>query len=227
MLTGACPFEAPTPAAAIASVLQNSVDPDPRITPHLWLELQRALSKRPKQRHASASEMRRTMLGVLGETEDSLAPMLKGVKARDFVAVRTGPVFTPSSRDAETQSVGGQSVATVAPQRRMAAWWAWAAVGALVGSGAMVVAMTQGRASGAPPALRSAVTATATAVPDVPPVEPTASPVLVSVESIPVATPPPSATASSARPALAPPHTPHHAAPKPHLPKPVATSPGF
>jgi serine/threonine protein kinase len=234
MLTGACPFEAPTPAAAIASVLQNSVDPDPRISPHLWLELQRALSKRPKQRHTSASEMRRTMLAVLGETEDSLAPMLTGVKARDFIAVRTGPVLAPAGRDAETQSVGGQSVATIAPQRRMAAWWAWAAVGALIGSGAMVVAMTQGRTQGRPSSaqapLRSAVTATATAVPEVPPTEPTSAPVLVSVESIPVATSQPSAAASGAHPVTTPTptHAPHHAAPKPHLPpKPVATSPGF
>jgi serine/threonine-protein kinase len=232
MITGTCPFEAPTPSAAIASVLQNSVDPDPRIDPLLWLEIQRALSKRPKQRHASAAEMRKAMLGVLHETEDSLAPVLKGVKARDFVAVRTGPVFTPSSRDAETQSVEGQSVA-LTPQRRIAAWWAWAAVGAIVGSAAMVVAMTQGRPSGAPTPARSIVTATATAVPNLPLPEPSAPPVAVSVESIPATTAPPSSSPNSApsstsRPAPTPPPRPaRHILPKPHTPKPVATSPGF
>ena len=105
VLTGACPFDAPSPSAAIAAVLQSSVDPDPRISPRLWLELQRALAKRPQQRHASAAEMRSTMLGVLAETEDSLAPVLQGVKARDYGAAdRTGPcrrALVASGRDAE------------------------------------------------------------------------------------------------------------------------------
>src|SRR6202020_567031 len=49
MMTGVRPSDAPSPSAAIAAVLQTAVDPDPRISPRLWLEVQRALSKRPKE----------------------------------------------------------------------------------------------------------------------------------------------------------------------------------
>ena len=94
ILTGTCPFAAPTPSAAIAAVLQSAVDPDPRISPRMWLEVQRALSKRPKQRHTSAAEMRSAILAVFGETEDSLAPVLSGVNPRDYGADRTGPTRT-------------------------------------------------------------------------------------------------------------------------------------
>ncbi|MGO9715160.1 MAG: serine/threonine-protein kinase [Polyangiaceae bacterium] len=226
-LTGACPFDAPTPSAAIAAVLQTSVDPDPRISPLLWLELQRALSKRPKQRHASAAEMRSAMLAALGETEDSLAPVLQGVKARDYGVDRTGPVAALSVREAETQSVEGQSVATIVPPRKRAAWWPWAAAGTVVGSAAMVLVMTRP----SPPAPTTTRPTSATSVPAALGAPSLQTPAPSEVASI--APPPPAATAPASTPVTAP-HTtpalqrpPHHAVPKIHPTKPVATSPGF
>ncbi len=231
LLTGTCPFAAPSPSAAIAAVLQVSVDPDPRISPRLWLELQRALAKRPKQRHSSAGEMRSAMLDVLGETEDSLAPVLQGVKAREYGAERTGQLPVVSLREAETRSVEGQSVATLLPARRIASWWPWAAVGALVGSAVMVAAMNRGGPVGS--SARDSIASPAAAQPPsvAAPVPPAVAP-SQGDEPAPVAiSAPTSAPATGApRAATAAPHatTQHRAPPaKPHAPRPVATSPGF
>jgi serine/threonine protein kinase len=245
ILTGSCPFDAPTPSAAIAAVLQTSVDPDPRISPLLWLEIQRALSKRPKQRHGTAAEMRAAMLSVLGETEDSLAPVLQGVKANDYGAERTGPLSPLAVREAETQSVEGQSVGTVIPPRRVM-WWGWAAAGALVGSTALVVAMTRPAAPTAPAATNAPATMSSTPAPQVSPEATTAGVVANAGPSSPSPDRPAvraddpwkSATgsspadptmpsASSGRAANAPGRAPHHAPPKTHPAKPIATSPGF
>jgi serine/threonine-protein kinase len=231
MLTGTCPFDAPAPSAAIAAVLQSSVDPDPRIRPVLWLELQRALSKRPKQRHASAAEMRAAMLAALGETEDSLASALQGVNARDYGADRSGPVSPLSVREAETQSVEGQSVATVIPPRRRMTWWPWAAAGAIVGSAAMVVAMRRGPDVPPPRPVPTSAAATRAVAP---PVQSTPASAIVSATAIePAAAPSAVPSPPTAPPAIAP-HAAgapgrgqHRLLPKPHTPKPVATSPGF
>jgi serine/threonine protein kinase len=240
-LTGTCPFDAPSPAAAIASVLTSSVDPDPRISPRLWLELQRALAKRPTQRHASAAEMRSAMLDVLGETEDSLAPALIGINPRDYGAERSGQIAAMSSpRAAETQSMEGHSVATTsaAQSRKMSSWWPWAAVGALVGSAVMVTAVLRSGNAGAEVTTpsKTPVTTPAPSLPnDLPPPEtPLASAsVLASIPSAPstgTANPPQPTAAmtndlahtvpSASRPT-------HHATTKQHTPRPVATSPGF
>ena len=115
MLTAICPFQATTPSAAIAAVLQSSVDPDPRIVPRLWLEVQRALSKRPKQRHDSAAAMRTAMFEALGESEDSLAPALQRIVPEDNLP-HSGISFRGMpDPEAQTQSVEGQSVATQIP----------------------------------------------------------------------------------------------------------------
>ncbi|MGH7434545.1 MAG: serine/threonine-protein kinase, partial [Polyangiaceae bacterium] len=73
LVTGVSPFAAPTPSAALAAVLESTVDPDPRIDPLVWIEIQRALSKRPYQRHATASEMADALRKAIGETDASLA----------------------------------------------------------------------------------------------------------------------------------------------------------
>jgi serine/threonine protein kinase len=230
ILTGTCPFDAPTPSAAIAAVLQSSVDPDPRISPVLWLEIQRALSKRPKQRHGSAAEMRAAMLGALGETEDSLASALTGVNARDYGAERTGPVSSLSVREAETQSVEGQSVGTVIPPRKKVAWLPWGVFGAALGAAAMVVAMTRVGASAPGATSRpSSVVQVAAAAAAAPPPSSTPASAVVTVDQGTAASPASTASVSSASAShsAAPAHA-HHLLPKPHpAPRPVATSPGF
>jgi serine/threonine-protein kinase len=222
MLTGICPFAAPTPSAAIAAVLQNAVDPDPRIDPRLWLEIQRALSKRPKERHASAAEMRVAMLAAIGETEDSLASVLRSAPPRDHLANLTGPYSARAAlQEAQTQSVEGQSVAHVGTPRRRSAWMPVAGAAALAASIAVVAMMARGRPvphaiqSLASAPIDSAAPATAaSAAATLPP------PLAV---AIPSSLPSAAAAQAAARAAL---HAPHPA-PKPHAPRAIATSPGF
>jgi serine/threonine-protein kinase len=76
-ITGLCPFDAGSPSASLAAVLEAPVDPDPAIEVRVWLELKRALSKRPYERHANAAEMSGAMLAAVGETEASLASLLR------------------------------------------------------------------------------------------------------------------------------------------------------
>src|SRR5262249_27614251 len=80
MLTGAPPFDARVPSAALAAVLEEPVDPDPRIDPRLWIEIQRALAKRPQERHTSAGEMARSLCDAVTETEEALAASLRRSK---------------------------------------------------------------------------------------------------------------------------------------------------
>ncbi len=77
LLTGVCPFERPTQEEAMDAVLRDDVDPDPRIDPPLWMELQRALRKRPNERHDSAADLARAIASAIGETDASLAPLLE------------------------------------------------------------------------------------------------------------------------------------------------------
>jgi serine/threonine protein kinase len=68
IITGENPFDAPSPSAALARVLEVEVDPDPRIEPRLWLEIQRALSKQAYERHASAKELAEALCRAVGLT---------------------------------------------------------------------------------------------------------------------------------------------------------------
>jgi serine/threonine protein kinase len=76
LLTGLCPFDAPSLADVAEAVVTHEVDPDQRIEPKLWIEMRRALRKRPNERHASAGEMARAFCAAIGETEESLASAL-------------------------------------------------------------------------------------------------------------------------------------------------------
>jgi len=225
MLTATCPFAAPTPSAAIAAVLQSAVDPDPRIDPRLWLEIQRALSKRPKERHATAAEMLSAMLAAIGETEDSLASVLRTEPPVDFLANLTGPYSSRAAmQEAHTQSVEGQSVGHIVPKR--GGWVPLVGVGALAASIAVVAVMTRDR--GGPHAIApQAATAesVATSIPTpapTPSAAPTPAPITTAV---PNAAPNVAPNATPA-PAHDPSH-PSHPAPKPHPTRPIATSPGF
>jgi len=108
MLTGTCPFSASSPAASLAAVLEVVVDPDPRIAPLVWIELQRALAKRPYERQATAREFSNALVAACGETEMSLAECLHGgpvPEEAQAVPSQSGPsfgktstFFTPRSR---------------------------------------------------------------------------------------------------------------------------------
>jgi serine/threonine-protein kinase len=76
-IAGASPFEATTPAASLAAVLESVVDPDPRIEPRVWIEVQRALGKRPYERHRDATEMASALRDAVGDSDVALASLLR------------------------------------------------------------------------------------------------------------------------------------------------------
>lgn len=57
MLTSIPPFEAKTAAASLVAVLERDVDPPVDVAPRVFVELERALRKRPFERHATAAEL--------------------------------------------------------------------------------------------------------------------------------------------------------------------------
>lgn len=66
IITGANPFSATSPTAVLAQVLELEIDPDPRIEPKLWLEIQRALSKQAYERHPSAADLADALARAVG-----------------------------------------------------------------------------------------------------------------------------------------------------------------
>jgi serine/threonine-protein kinase len=77
IITGANPFPGPTPTAVLAQVLELEIDPDPKIDPRVWLEIQRALSKQAYQRHASAKQFAAALCTAVGEGETGLVQSLR------------------------------------------------------------------------------------------------------------------------------------------------------
>src|SRR5215472_3268923 len=128
VITGACPFAANSPSASLAAVIETPVDPDPRIEPRLWLELQRALSKRAYERHRDATEMAAALCTALGETESALATSLRRPPPpRELDAAE------PAANGVRTRSVGGHSYGySGAMARRRATWTSWLVGGALI-----------------------------------------------------------------------------------------------
>jgi serine/threonine-protein kinase len=80
MMTGASPFAASSPSASLAAVLEQQVDPDPRIDPRLWLVIHRALAKRPYERYATASEFATALRQALAVPEGDLQATLQRTK---------------------------------------------------------------------------------------------------------------------------------------------------
>ncbi len=66
LVTGENPFRTDSPSATLARVLEVEVDPDPRIEPRVWLELQRALSKQPYERQPSAGAFATALCDAVG-----------------------------------------------------------------------------------------------------------------------------------------------------------------
>jgi serine/threonine-protein kinase len=212
-VTGVSPFEAATPGASLAAVLEATVDPDPEIDPRVWIELERALSKRPYQRHKDAAEMAASLRSAIGETDASLAALLRrDPPSPSDLALDDGPL--PEAPPHGT--VDGQSLELGArkraPRRNLLGMGAVAV--ALLGAAVVVGARRPSPASSPPREAPPPVAATTAAT------EP--SPAAPSNEAAPVAISPPAPAASATvhRPARPAPHAPAKA-------KPVATTPGF
>lgn len=77
MLTGKPPFSGSTVMAALASVLEDPVDPDPRIDPKLWLVLRRALAKQPYERFLSANDLGAALQKAVDRDDGALVQVLK------------------------------------------------------------------------------------------------------------------------------------------------------
>ena len=223
MLTGASPFAASSPAASLASVLETVVDPDPTIEPAIWMEIQRALAKRPYERPANARVMAEALRAAVGETEANMAEFLRSlVLTRDAEGAEGGRLSEP------TQSVGGHSLGysgTFSRRRWDARAWVAAAVAAAAVLGAAAALHGgRGHAQATPPAAEpiSAPTATDHALPSAQAAAFAAAPITSSFPSTATATPHPAATSPSTYSATAPPRPAH-----PRHAKPIATTPGF
>ncbi|MDB4945342.1 MAG: serine/threonine protein kinase [Labilithrix sp.] len=70
-LTGRRVFERAAPAASLAAVLEEEIDPDPAIAPRLWPVLARALAKRPYERYASCADFADALRGGAGDLDDA------------------------------------------------------------------------------------------------------------------------------------------------------------
>jgi eukaryotic-like serine/threonine-protein kinase len=215
MLTGVAPFAAESPSASLAAVLENVVDADPRIPPRVWLEVQRALAKRPYERRPNARAMSESLRAAADEGGPGEPPRQAPLRSADVTS-------------------GAVPVAGV-PLRPYGRWIAAGVLGATLVAIVVYAATLRGRslppqssasatspASAATPA-QPELFARPSATPDAPSAAPSVGPSapaqdapLAPSRSAPVMRPPSSAGA------------PAHSAPVPRKPpKSVATTPGF
>ena len=139
LLTGVSPFLASSSAATLAAVLEREVDPDPAIPPALWVEIARALKKRPFERQANATEMADGLRRALGATDSELVIALQSIAP-------THDVVAPHGESTPTQLA---SESMILPHRRGRIGWPlpFAAALAVV---AIVAGVVTARRSGAP-----------------------------------------------------------------------------
>ncbi len=243
-MTGVSPFAASSASASLAAVLERHVDPDARIEPRLWIEIERAISKRPYERHASARELATALRAAIGETEGALEGSLRRPPPPVGWEPEEASYSTPTR---ETKTTEGQSLGIVPPRARVSpAMWIGAGAVAGVFLGAAVVGLRASirvdghgqpaaAAPGAPPAQ---TLASITPAPSAgPPVDAehraetaqqtTPGPVLPATDAGGLSTEPasatktlPTGTANAATPAA-------RTAPTSPRPKRIATTPGF
>jgi serine/threonine-protein kinase len=204
-LTGVSPFAGKNPSAELVAVIERPIAPDERIDPRLWVEIQRALSKSPDERHATAHELAAALRASIDETEESLQEFLK--QTAQLPGWDPGPQVLPS--EPPRAGADEQSAVVFAPKRKLSsAIWLAAAALVLV---AVVVAVFVGvrRRTRMSTHAGSAAAAVPMSTPGAssPPPDPTAT---TSVTAKP--TPTQNAT-PQVRPAA--------------RPRPVATTPGF
>lgn len=159
-ITGENPFRAPTSSGALAQVLEAEVDPDPRIDPRVWLEIRRALSKQPYERHGSARELASALCAAIGRNDASLA---EGLRFDDLV-----PEAIESSHEPIVTSV---PVAQSTPRPTRSRRRLFLSLAAIAATSALVTSIVlRGRTTTdeAPPRAQAA-TVTAITTPEPPP----------------------------------------------------------
>lgn len=240
MITGENPFRTEAPSATLARVLEMEVDPDPRIEPRLWLEIQRALSKQPYERHASANELADALCVAVGEAPPARRaapprdkpvspPRDKPVPRGDEPKSGPQPAQAAEPALAESTDVDLSLVAGALPKRVPRAMLAVYGVAVLLAAGGVVLAVAALRGPPAGPAPSSSSAASAA-----PAVAETAASVGASTGEASAALPPepPEVHFGAARPGgpARPPRRPPgpHSAPKtPASAPPIARTPGF
>jgi serine/threonine-protein kinase len=212
LLTGVCPFAAGSPAASLAAVLEVVVDPDPRIDPLVWLELRRALSKRPYERPPTPAALADHLLLASGQTEATLIEVLRKAPLSQALPEED---LDPARR---AQTVGGQSLGgpkgLPVPRRRLAR------VGIAMGLFLCMVVAIVGSS------IRDRTPATPASLPPVPTEAPRASAVATE-PAIEFISPRPSAASTSTVSTTPAPRAAPARPPRTPRPKPVATTPGF
>jgi eukaryotic-like serine/threonine-protein kinase len=233
IITGENPFRTDAPSATLARVLELEIDPDPRIEPRLWLEIQRALAKQPYERHASAADFADALCDAVGEAPPR---SLRREKPLPRAAEPTIPAAPPLDRETTEQNVEAAAVLPK-PMRpaRLAAYGA--AIGLAFAGVLLLRAATQSKPTAEPapsaPAAVSLPSASATVMmPSAAVADADVVPAAISSGRYigelgtgapprqPVKRPTVSASASPKTPASAPPKTPA-SAPS------IARTPGF
>jgi serine/threonine-protein kinase len=245
MMTGASPFAATSPSASLAAVLENVVDPDPRIPPRIWIEIRRALSKQPYERHRDARAMAEALQAAHGggspidaaplEGPTGVPPAggsgtaLAGSLSTDDFPLAILPIVDAGAEPRERTSGDRPSGATT----KAIVVGAAALLAVLVlGVGVTMMWSRGGRTSDSDRAkaagtIEASPNASASAGTGVGGIEaPGRGEIAAPTTSVPPAAPP-AATAPGAvtPPPIAAPH--HSAKPVHKTPKPIATSPGF
>jgi serine/threonine-protein kinase len=118
MLTGRVPFEAPSPLTVLLQHVNKPVPPprqfNPAVPPHVEIQLLKALSKRPDNRHQSVIEFLHTLAGASstmpGESRLALAGRVKtviGPDGKEYVHIPAGEFYMghPHDNDAPRRKV--------------------------------------------------------------------------------------------------------------------------
>ena len=225
ILTGASPFAASSASASLAKVLEAHVDPDTRIDPKVWVEIQRAIAKRPYERHTNALELASMLRAAVGETDHALSATLQRTRPPPRLDDSDLPPHVPDPVH-ETRSIEGQSMVLTLPTRKLT--WLWIGGGVAIGIaiaiavGATAPRGANGSASPATPDIApratnapAALTASGAGAPNAPSMPPSTGPTTNSAAAV----------ASSPAPPPPPKVTPQR--PTGPRAKPIATTPGF
>jgi serine/threonine-protein kinase len=219
IISGTSPFEALTPSASLAAVLERTVDPDPAIDPRLWIELRRALSKPPYERHASAREFANALRVAVGASDGEIEASLQSI-AREVKPVEESAVVTDEHGVALSSK--SRSVPVV-PKRSVSPWTISGIVLALLAVGGFAFLRSARPITASAPAASPVPPSTVASPVPVPPPPPVVAPPApapsIASAAISASTPSPAAS-----PVPSPAPGPH---PKPSHPHPVATTPGF
>ena len=81
-------------------------DPDDRIEPTMWIEISRAIAKRPYERHATANELATALRAAIGETDGSLEGSLRSSRPPGW---EEEDLYAPEVHESKT--IEGQSLA--------------------------------------------------------------------------------------------------------------------